>query len=111
MMVIYFNIESRTQQFLHDLGICKYARQAVDSVKEGALAVDKYAQDNYPEYYKKTLEFSQPYLQLTKDIGLITYNQYVNIKEYAVKKYPLVLETVRFKRFIFNVKLICNVLG
>lgn len=79
---------------MHDLGLCKYARQAVDGVKSGALAVDKYAQENYPEYYTKTVEFSQPYLQLTRDTGLVVYNQFVNMKEYAVAKYPVVLETV-----------------
>lgn len=94
----FVKIEARTRQFLHDLGLCKYARQAVDHIKDGVSAVDKYAQDNYPEYYKKTVEFSQPYLQLTRDMGLVAYNVFVNVQEYAVEKYPVVLETVHLEK-------------
>lgn len=81
---------------MHDAGFCKYAHQASDKIKGALLSIDKYAQDNYPDYYKKTLEFSQPYLQLTKDMGLVAYNTFANVKEYAVEKYPIVLETVCF---------------
>lgn len=95
-------IESRTQLFLHQLGVCKYGRQAVESVKGGFWAADKYAQENYPEYYRKTIEFSQPYVQLSRDVGLVVYNQYVNLKEYVLGKYPIVLETVSLKKLIWN---------
>lgn len=87
---------------MHDLGLCKYARQAVEFIQNGVFAVDKCAKDNYPEYYKKTGEILQPYVQLTKDVGLVVYNQFVNVKEYAISRYPVVLETVCLENYLIN---------
>lgn len=101
-------------QFLDDVGLFKYSHQAVDYVQRSLLAVDKYAQRNYPELYQIITEGSQLYIKLLKDVGLVVYNQFESVKIFAIGKYPVVLETVRLENYLtwftVNVKLITSIM-
>lgn len=56
--------------------------------------IDNNIESQFPEYKQKINDISEPYVKLAKDLSLITYNLAVNVKEYAVEKYPVVVQAV-----------------
>lgn len=87
-------VASKTRHFLHDVGVCEYTHTALDKVKLTAFNFNAYLQENYPEYHSKVVTFSEPYIDLGRDLGLVVYNAFSNAKELVIAKYPLVIEQV-----------------
>lgn len=86
--------ESKVYHFTKETGIQEFATKAYDRFLQGVGYVNKYAEDNFPEYYQTVVVFSEPYIQLSKDLALVTYNFMVGLKESLVAKYPAIIDSV-----------------
>lgn len=91
---MFLFVESKVYLFTKETGIEKYALKAYDRTLQGTAFINKYAQDNFPEYYETVVVFAEPYVQLSKDLGLVTFNVLVRCKESLVAKYPAIIESV-----------------
>lgn len=74
--------------------LCEYAHTTAGYVKNNTQQVHVYLHENYPEYYGKVVTFSEPYIELGRDLFRAANTMYENTKEVVVMKYPLVLEQV-----------------
>lgn len=68
--------------------------KAYDRSLQGMAVANKYMEDSFPEYYQTVTVFAEPYVQLSKDLVLVTYNVFVSAKEALVSKYPQLIESV-----------------
>lgn len=99
--VIYYDIvkhgsweKSRTYTGLKDAGVLEYSNKALDRTSQGLHWAHQRVDEQFPGYYEKSSEFLQPYLQVTKECGLVLSNVFVNLKDVAVEKYPAVVASI-----------------
>lgn len=78
----------------------EYSLKAYQRAVQGISDLNNYAEDNFPEYYQTVVVFGEPYVQLAKDLGLVTYNFFVRSKDAVVAKYPQMIDSVSW---LFNV--------
>lgn len=90
--------ESRTGQFLDNIGALEYCQIAWSKSLGASAKSYMWVEKNTPYYWSAAVEVTKPYLELTKDIALIVGNQacqlYSNVRDYAVDKWPVVYSTV-----------------
>lgn len=77
-----------------DTGACHYTHLVINKVQEGLLYVDNQIETNFPTQRQAIIEFSEPYVELSKDFGRIFGNIFANIKEVVIEKYPVVIKSV-----------------
>lgn len=65
-------------------------------VNEGLSSANDAIREQFPEQHKAVVVFTEPYLNLGKDLGKIGWNICGNIKEVIVEKYPSVRQSVSF---------------
>lgn len=66
-----------------------------EKIKTSATQANNYLYVTYPEYYNAVSNFSQPYVELGRDLSVIVYNIGGNVAETVVAKYPIMLKSVR----------------
>lgn len=85
---------STTFKTLKDTGVNDYVYKASNRAMEGIVWVQERFEEKFPGYTGKAIEVSEPYIKLTKQMSLFVYNVFDGVKELAVEKYPLVVESV-----------------
>lgn len=90
---IYFDIKhhgsweaSKLRHLIKQTGVCEYTHVALEKGKVGLLYVDARIEENIPDYKKKVAEFSDPYVRLAKNLGIIVLNSCVEFKNFVVHK-------------------------
>ncbi|XP_022913719.2 transmembrane protein 214-B [Onthophagus taurus] len=85
---------STTYNTLKQWKVDEYLNVAGDKVIEGANWAHGKFQEKFPGYTEKAVEYSEPYLELTKEFGKFFCNACAGLKELIVEKYPIFVESI-----------------
>ncbi|KAF5280404.1 hypothetical protein FQR65_LT03213 [Abscondita terminalis] len=99
--VIYYDIRqhgtwqnSRTFKCLKDYGILQYYHKAIHRSGDGLNWVHVKIDEQIPGYYETVSEYIGPYKKLARELSIVFYNIFDNIRQVAVQKYPVVLASI-----------------
>lgn len=93
---VFIFIDSEVFKIVKTSGVSDYTHQVYERAGRGVLFVNNYFENNFPEYYQATALFIEPYITLSKDLGLVLYNFFERIRENIIAKYPQLIESVGF---------------
>ncbi|KAJ3646437.1 hypothetical protein Zmor_024025 [Zophobas morio] len=86
--------KSNTNRILKQYGVCEYVHVIQDKFHHGLLLIDQQIEDNFPTQRQTVIEFSTPYVDLSRNLGRVFYNIILNINEVVQEKYPVVLQSI-----------------
>lgn len=89
-------LESRTFQTAKDIGLYDYSLKAVDRSKQGINWAKEKLEETFPDYYKTTAIYLEPYGDLVSDFYLIAQNSFHEVSRIVGEKYPVFIESVSF---------------
>ncbi|XP_045537438.1 transmembrane protein 214 [Papilio machaon] len=90
--------KSTTGRFMNDIGVLEHSQKAWQKTLSTTARGYIWLETNTPVYYVKTVEVCKPYLQLSKDVLILTMKKvcilYENMREYINEKTPVVVKTI-----------------
>lgn len=83
---------------MNDIGVLEHSQKAWQKTLSTSARGYIWLETNTPVYYVKTVEACKPYLQLSKDVFIMTMKKacvlYENMREYVTEKTPVVVAAI-----------------
>ncbi|KAG5876904.1 hypothetical protein JTB14_001188 [Gonioctena quinquepunctata] len=99
--LVYYDIklhgtwnDSITHKTLKDYHVCEYTHLAINKTKKGLYWMDDRIEENFPDYHKTVVDVSEPYVVLLVNVGKLSRNVFLHMKEVVIEQYPIVLQSI-----------------
>lgn len=79
---------------LKDYHACEYSHLAMDKIKNGLNWSSEKIEEQFPGLQQQIVIFSEPYVRLSINLVKIGRNFMYNLKEAALEKYPIIIESI-----------------